>query len=189
MLAIFVTVVVVISCKDMFTRHNIFTTTEKQLAGFLLRGELSPSIQEYTHAVTHIYTYTMTHMYLEELTGEGYVVLYIYIYIYSYTLSLSMQSYRHLTLMACLLISGIYFEHQLYWEFAEAMKIHGHGDVPGIFFVVVYFDSHAFCFFIKFDLRVSSSVSMYMYLYTLYYTDQRHYPGTPGGNSLSLIPN
>lgn len=80
----------------------------------------------------------MTYMYLEESTGEGYVG--IYIYIYSYTVSLSTQSYRHLTLMACLLISGIYFEHQLYWEFAEAMKIHGHGDIPGICFVVVYFD-------------------------------------------------
>lgn len=135
-----------------------------------------------------MYTHTMTYIYLEELTGEGYVV--IYIYISSCTLSLSTQSYRHLTLMACLLISGIYFEHQLHWEFAEVMKIHGHGDVPGIFFVVVYFDSHAFCFFIKFDLRVRSIVSsIYFFIYTLYYTDQRHYPGTPGGNPLSLIPN
>ena len=43
---------------------------------------LSPSIQEYTHAVTHIYTHTMTYIYLEELTGEGYVVIYIYTYLH-----------------------------------------------------------------------------------------------------------
>ena len=68
--------------------------------------------------------------------------------------------------MACLLISGTYFEHQLYWEFAEAMKIHGHGDIPGIFLLLLFsLIGMFFCFFIKFDLHVRSSVSCIMYIY------------------------
>lgn len=171
----------------MFTRHSIFTTTEKRLAWFLLRGfQVSLDPRVYTCSYTHIYTYN--DIYLFRRTDWRRIRSYIYTYLHvHYRLVRKATGISHWWLVSLLQVfllnTNCIGNLQKLWKFMAT---------------VMYLEYFLLLFILIGMLFVSSSsliyvsdqvYHVYIYIYTLYYTDQRHFPGTPGGNSLSLIPN